>query len=70
MTLDVSKPIRRTGPGGNRPADGTAVSGSNGGRAGGDEVRGDVTREGTPVVEGSGSISGSGESGTACSFGG
>lgn len=72
MTLDVSKPILRTGPAGNRPADGTGVSGSNGGSGGGfeagREIR-DFVRDGTFVVDGSGRIGGAGSTRTASGSG-
>jgi hypothetical protein len=70
ITLDVSKPIRRTGPEGKRPAEGTGVSGSNGGSAGGEETGRDVARDGEVVDAGAGRINGSGESGTGSSLGG
>jgi hypothetical protein len=69
ITLDVSKPILRIGPDGNRPADGTGVSPSNGGSAGGAETARDFARDGEVVDAGAGRISGPSESGTASSFG-
>ncbi|MGZ0164226.1 MAG: hypothetical protein ACKVII_09930 [Planctomycetales bacterium] len=69
MTLDVSKPILRTGPDGNKPADGTGVSASNGGSAGGEETGRDVARPGEFVDAGAGRINGSCTSGTGSSFG-
>ena len=70
MTLDVSKPILRMGPDGNKPAEGTGVSGSNGGSAGGVETRRDFARPDVLVDDGAGRINGSCESGTGSSFGG
>ncbi|MGZ0173661.1 MAG: hypothetical protein ACKVHE_29430 [Planctomycetales bacterium] len=70
ITLDVSKPILRTDPDGKTPAEGTGVSASNGGSAGGAETGRDVARDGEFVDAGAGRINGSGESGTDSSLGG
>ena len=69
MTLEVSKPIFRTGPDGNKPADGTGVSASNGGNAGGAETGRDVPLDREFVAAGAGKINGSCASGTGSSFG-
>lgn len=70
ITLDVSKPILRTGPDGNKPADGTGVSASNGGNAGGAEAGREIPLDRAPVDAGAGRINGSWASGTASSLGG
>jgi hypothetical protein len=70
MTLDVSNPILRTGPDGNKPADGTGVSASKGGSAGGAETGRDVPLDREFVDAGAGRINDSCTSSTGCSFGG
>ena len=70
MTLDVSNPILRTGPDGNKPADGTGVSDSNGGSAGGAETGREVPLDRKFVDAGAGRINDSCASSTGFSFGG